>query len=103
MNRVCPKCKESKDLSLFYKASRLKSGVQVYCKECQNSADKIARQRRREQGPTIHRDAKICCQCNNKKPISQFGVRRDSPDGHLSYCKPCWTDYVKKAKKRMVQ
>lgn len=103
MDKVCPKCKELKDTSLFYKATRQKSGVQVYCKQCQDSYDREARERRKKHGPSIQRDAKICRLCNNKKPISQFGRRTSSADGHLSYCKLCWTEYVKKAKKKMIQ
>lgn len=100
MHKKCPRCNETKDLSMFYKSSRLKHGVQTYCKECQNDLDQIARQRRIDNGPTIIRHSKVCKICNNKKPISQFGTRTNSADGKLSYCKPCWTIYVKKAKAR---
>jgi hypothetical protein len=100
MYKKCPRCEEIKDFSMFYKSKRLKQGVQSYCKQCHTELDNLARQRRIDHGPTIFRDSKICKICNNKKPISQFGLRTNSADGKLSYCKPCWTEYVKKAKKK---
>jgi hypothetical protein len=100
MSKKCPRCEQIKDFSMFYKSKRLKQGVQSYCKQCHTELDNLARQRRIDHGPTIIRDSKICKICNNKKPISQFGLRTNSADGKLSYCKPCWTEYVKKAKKK---
>jgi hypothetical protein len=99
--RYCPKCQEIKLLDDYFKLTRSKQGVQGYCKACQKDMDKIARVRRKNNGPTIIRDSKECQACHNRKPIGQFGIRRDSADGHLSYCKPCWTEYVKKAKKKI--
>lgn len=102
MFKHCPRCDQIKDLSLFYKSGTLKMGVQVYCKECQNATDKKAREHRKTHGPTVYRDSKICNICKNKKPISQFGKRSDAADGKLSYCKPCWNEYVKRAQRKMI-
>jgi hypothetical protein len=98
MTKYCARCKQDKTTDNFYKMSNVKSGLQSYCKQCQNELDKITRAKRRLSGPTVIREDKVCQICNSRKPISQFGIRRDSADGHLSYCKPCWTEYVKKAK-----
>lgn len=35
-NKECPKCKETKPLSDFYKAKQYKYGVDYYCKYCRN-------------------------------------------------------------------
>jgi hypothetical protein len=100
MYKKCPRCEEIKEFSMFYKSKKLKDGIQSYCKKCHDSLDAATRIRRMKSGPTIFRDSKICKICNNKKPISQFGKRTNSADGKLSYCKPCWTEYVKRAKKK---
>lgn len=97
MTKTCPKCNEIKDGEDYYKSKTSKTGLQVYCKKCQNELDAKASKRRKASGPTIIRQSKECQICHNKKPIGQFGIRRSSADGHLSYCKPCWIIYVKKA------
>lgn len=100
MYKKCGKCEETKYIDEFYKLTKSITGAQQYCKECQNRDYKKARARRIANGPTIIRTSKECQKCHNIKPIGQFGTRSDSADGKLSYCKPCWTDYVKKAKKK---
>jgi len=39
-NKVCTKCKETKDVSLFFKAVSNKSGYGSWCKECKSFANK---------------------------------------------------------------
>lgn len=97
-SKYCPRCRQDKKLDEYFKLTRSKHGVQGYCKSCQKEQDKIARDNRKINGPSIIRTSKECQICHNIKPIGQFGIRRDNSDGHLSYCKPCWTGYVKKAK-----
>ena len=99
-SRYCPRCRETKPLDEYFKLAKSKDGVQGYCRDCQKEIDKQARLNRRANGPTIIRNNKECQLCHNIKPIGQFGIRRDAADGHLSYCKPCWTTYVKKAQQR---
>jgi hypothetical protein len=98
MNKLCIKCNISKHVDDFHKSSKLSDGRQTYCKSCLNAMNKVKYDERMVNGPTIHRDSKTCAKCKDKKPISQFGKRSGSPDGHLSYCKPCWTNMTKKAK-----
>ena len=38
MTKECTKCKEIKDISLFYKSKNKPLGIQSNCKECQNIA-----------------------------------------------------------------
>lgn len=105
MFKKCPRCQITKTEKDFWKSSRNNDGYQVYCIDCQKEKDKKQRERRRLLGPVISRDSKICNRCQTMKPISQFGIRRDSADGRMSYCKPCWVTYVKlaqiKAKNRL--
>lgn len=99
--KKCSRCKEDKPKAEFYVNNSMSDGLQGYCKECCHIVDRETRRRRKEHyeehGPSIIRDSKVCATCKMKKPISQFGKRVDSPDGKLSYCKPCWSDYVRKA------
>lgn len=90
MIKKCPRCQITKHRDDFYRSKRTNSGLQVYCKQCNSELDKNKREWRKEHGPTIQRDSKICARCQSQKPKSQFGRRTDSPDGMMSYCKPCW-------------
>lgn len=98
MLKKCPGCKETKSLSEYHYSSTNKNNVQGYCKVCMNLMDKAKRQRYRANGPTIIRTSKICLTCNVDMPISEFPNSKDKPDGHISYCKKCWTAYVKARK-----
>jgi hypothetical protein len=93
----CPSCKEIKPGTEFHKSSKIKRGLQYYCKICINRMSEERRQKRIAIGPTVIRDSKICAKCKTKKPISQFGIYRSAADGHVSYCKPCWVTITQKA------
>lgn len=41
MTKTCPKCKEEKEYSLFHKSSKMKDGVQSWCKSCAKDARMI--------------------------------------------------------------
>lgn len=100
MLKRCPKCKIEKEASEYYKSSYTKSGLYDYCKKCSNQMNHERRQYHKEHGPSIFRDSKECMKCHNIKPISQFGNRRDFPDGKMSYCKPCWVIITTNAQQR---
>ncbi len=91
MNKRCTNCKVDKNISEFYKLTNSKDGLQAWCKHCMNEAYKKKAAERFANGPSIIRDAKVCQDCNTRKPINQFYVKRGySADGYGSYCKPCW-------------
>jgi hypothetical protein len=100
MFKVCVKCEISKNVSEFYKETKNESGYQSYCKVCSKNANNKNRNRLLASGPTRQIDHKECRSCHSIKPISQFGLKRGTIDGHLPYCKPCWVIYVRKAQKR---
>lgn len=103
MNKTCPRCKETKDASAYGHSSRTKSGLYVYCRLCTQQMDKIKRERRKASPPSIVRESKTCRLCNSIKPIGQFVKSNNTPDKHLSYCKPCWVVYVTKQQKKAKQ
>jgi hypothetical protein len=104
MTKECKNCKIVKDTEDFYRMNKRPGIYQSYCKECHREINSKNRHINKQNGPTIHKDSKVCAKCNTKKPRSQFGVRRDKSDGLMSYCKPCWSFIVKvnKNKKKMV-
>ena len=98
MLKLCLRCNEEKNTSSFWRNKTSKDGLQQYCITCQKEHNNRYAQDRKRNGPTIKgRDSKVCRLCNNQKPISQFGKRTGSADGKLSYCKPCWYQYVLRA------
>lgn len=98
--KECSKCNIYLPMFEFYSNDAYRDGYYPVCKECHRDWFKEYTKRIKENGPHIHKDAKVCAKCKDKKPISQFGVRRSSPDGHMSYCKPCWRAISYKAKKK---
>lgn len=83
-----------KPLDDFAKRAASIDGKQLWCKICLNQRNRDNSLERTISGPTIFRDSKICNNCDTRKPISQFYIRRASADGRGSYCKPCWTKMV---------
>lgn len=91
MNKFCTKCQTDKDVSEYYKLSKSEGGLQNWCKLCMNANYAYNKNKRLTNGPSIIRDAKVCRDCNTRKPINQFHIKRGhSADGYGSYCKPCW-------------
>ena len=41
---------------------------------------------------------KVCTKCKIEKELSEFGKRKDSKDGLLSRCKPCFKEYYQENK-----
>ena len=101
MNKICKKCKVDKDISNYYKQSSASDKVQTWCKDCMNANNKANRDKRLVEGPSIIRDAKVCADCNTRKPINQFHVKRGySADGYGSYCRACWLTRTKASQNR---
>jgi hypothetical protein len=100
--KICGKCKEEKEYQDFSKMSRSKDGYQSFCKICHRSANKKSRVDRINRPASVVRSHKECLICNTYLPVSQFGKNRQKLDKLMDYCKPCWSRYVYKAKKRMI-
>ena len=100
IKQKCPKCDEFKLFNEFHNSKRSLNGLQYYCKVCQNEKSKNQREHRKIHGPSVIITAKVCAKCKNKKPVSQFPIKRDAADGYVSYCKPCWLNVTKKAQQR---
>ena len=82
--------------------TRSKDGHQAFCMPCHREANKKSTEARKQRPASIIRTSKTCGMCNRHLPVSQFGKNRQKLDKLMPYCKPCWTQYVIKAKKKMI-
>lgn len=97
--KLCKNCGIEKDVSMFSKRSMSKDKLQIQCRVCLNAKNKENAEKRGLEGYSIKRTSKRCNLCGDTKPIGQFHIKRKySADGYGSYCKPCWSVYVKDKK-----
>ena len=81
MTKTCSKCKETKDISIFYKQTALRpndDGYDYYCKVCRNASAKKT-------------------WTNNKKKCSTQDC--DKPHYARTVCKCCYHKLIKREKK----
>lgn len=96
--KKCKKCNEWKFPPGFSRNQKSKDYLQNYCKPCAREYFREYTQKRKDEGPLVDVQSKVCVSCNIEKPRSQFGKRTVSKDGLNNYCKPCWIRYLKKWK-----
>jgi hypothetical protein len=100
-DKFCNKCEQAKELSAFGKRTNAKDGLQNWCRECLNKANKDKAMSRGKTGPTVIRTFKTCSRCDDTKPISQFYKKNKySADGYGNLCKPCWSVRIKGYQKK---
>lgn len=86
----CPKCREMKGKSEFWKDSGRQSGRKVYCSECTSAELKSARAKARAAKPPAEVVlAKECRGCRTLKDRTEFYLRSASRDGLTWRCKAC--------------
>ncbi len=96
----CTVCKIDKPYENFHKSAKTSDGYTFRCKTCQSAYYKGYNASRKAANAKYVPDSKTCLQCRSEKPISQFGIRQNSPDKHNSYCKPCWRKRCYESMKR---
>lgn len=88
--KKCSHCLTQKPFTEFNTSNAKSSGgFQNYCKDCGKAYYKAYNASRKAAKQSVVLDSKTCRQCGLKKPISQFGVKRNLPDKHNIYCKDC--------------
>ena len=81
MNKICNKCKEEKDIKLFYKDKRMKDGHLNHCKQCKQlsnkawsnkNQDKMKAYRDKwiEDNPEANKESKTKYKNNNKEKVA---------------------------------
>ena len=89
--KKCTKCDEVKDVCLFNKCARNKSGLRAECKVCQSIYEQARRNLFEAEGRPIKQliGVKKCTNCNILKPYSSFYRRGDASGTYKSQCKDC--------------
>jgi len=114
--KLCSRCKKWKYYSEFYKNSRAKDGLTVWCKECERkrAESKQKSERKYLRYEDRHRTIKgirqkLCTKCSKWKAESEFHKDRSSKDGINNLCKYCAQSYrqtlqtkIKECKKESV-
>jgi hypothetical protein len=92
LTKTCTKCKVSKPHSEFYKRAASQDGLSYVCKACY----KIKYYETEDNTKLTHNidelvisKTKLCSNCKETKPRSEFGKNRKSPDGINYACKAC--------------
>lgn len=98
-NKKCITCYQDRSLSDYHNNKRRLSGKNNECKYCcaikvKNSANK----NKVNFGRQVLPEYKVCSICNNKKPISDFHIRKESADGRRKSCKCCTQQRIKEWK-----
>lgn len=99
--KKCTKCDEVKDVCLFNKCARNKSGLRAECKVCQSIYEQARRNLFEAEGRPIKQliGVKKCTNCNILKPYSSFYRRGDASGTYKSQCKDCLRPALNKYKK----
>ena len=99
--KFCPKCKEKKLKSDFYKNKHTKDGFGGYCKSCQDEFVKKSKfkkmigeipktiEKTKIEVKEIDTKTKICTKCKKEKHISMFTKNTQTKDGLNYYCGSC--------------
>ncbi len=95
----CTHCGEVKLLEVFPLNKKARDGRNSWCKACQcadakrrNAAKKQARQdlaAAEQQPPAVVEPEKTCVQCEESKPLSEFGAYEGTLDRHDFLCSSC--------------
>ena len=112
ISKTCRKCKEVKEISLFYKSKATRDGHESQCKKCRNAHTRKWRQETKEERTAWRRkyeqekyernriyrvniestsqsNSKTCSKCKEVKDLSSFHKGRQYRDGYQPQCKKC--------------
>jgi prophage antirepressor-like protein len=97
--KKCTQCNTIKDISEFFNRIGSIDGKVSECKIC----TMVMYEKRKEKYETadiVIPKNKKCHICEVTKTITEFDLKKDSPDGHKIWCKKCCSEYAKN--KRLV-
>lgn len=95
--KMCPMCKEEKDVSSFWPRPESSDGLYYACKYC---ANKIRRDKRAsislpKKLLKINRKDKTCTVCKETKALAEFSNHNLTLDGKGTQCRSCRNIYRK--------
>lgn len=107
--KLCPDCRQVKDLSEFTKDRRRKDGLSFYCRPCRLVRDRWSVAKRRGRPPQarypvdleVPEGHKWCPDCETVKHIDEFVRSRGHVSGLHSYCRPCHNARGKASKEKV--
>ena len=99
-DKLCRICGKLKDVHDFAKNIKMSDGYRNECKKCSNE---LYNDQKRRRELNLQKDIKldgdkVCRICNINKPLSDYHLKRGTPDGHRHECKECVKDIQKKYK-----
>lgn len=98
--KVCPKCKEEKATSDFYKDITKSDDLSYCCKDCVQIRTKERQVKNKEERERLQKDRKICSHCKQEKDINSFYIDNSQADGFCDFCKSCARIKAQKQQKR---
>jgi hypothetical protein len=93
--KICSKCKQELDLSLFTKDKYNKDGLNSQCIDCRSHLKGIEKEIRIKNRELIKIGRKICCICHKEKDISCFPIRKHNYNKPNGQCSDCISKYHK--------
>ena len=88
VTKICSRCKKTKDISAFNKASGSIDGLHCYCKQCSNIRTKLYSLKMKTSAHLIV-VSKKCRICKKEKPIEDFPKDLVRKDGRDNRCRVC--------------
>lgn len=94
--KKCTKCGLIQDITQFYPNIAYHGGRQAECISCTKIRRKESYRKTLAKNTDIELEKiavtnprKTCLTCGQLKPISEFAIKRNRPDGHMAYCRTC--------------
>ncbi|MBL7495215.1 hypothetical protein I6A84_17475 [Frankia sp. CNm7] len=95
--KTCRDCGVAKPLEQFHPHAQMKDGRHNYCVECYRRRNRERYQRKkagdlrdgRRTRPLEFDGYRVCPDCGERKPASEFATRKRASDGLHTYCRPC--------------
>jgi len=89
--RKCYTCKIDKDLSLYYKNSKKKDGIDTICIDCRREYSDKYRAKLKKVRPweTWKEGHRVCLNCENELPFSEFHKAKNGLFGLKGRCISC--------------
>jgi hypothetical protein len=99
--KLCKICGRLKNVENFFKNDRMKDGYRNECKSCLKEKEKLHkddRKKTRQEREIKTEGNKICRACGINKSLSEYHIKKGTPDGHRHECKECVKIIQKKYK-----
>lgn len=96
--KKCSVCQKRLHFDKFSKSASAKNGLRSQCRRCASIGNLNLRQRykaqtdkdiKKQQQKLRPNGKKMCLTCEIERPLSDFAIARNRPDGLQDFCKPC--------------